>query len=86
MQPRIQLAFWAVRVRGWLTSDFPSISTPQVFFGKAAINRFLPQLVLVMHVASTQVQDLALGFVEPHEVDLGPLLKPVWMESCPSGV
>ena len=30
----------------------------------------------VVDVASTQVQDLELGFVEPHEVHLGPLLKP----------
>ena len=30
-----------------------------------------------MSVALTQVQDLALGFAEPHEVLLGPLLKPV---------
>ena len=30
-----------------------------------------------MGVASTQVQDLAFGFVEPHEVHLGSLAKPV---------
>ena len=30
-----------------------------------------------MGVALTQVQDLAFGFVEPHEVYLGPLLMPV---------
>jgi len=37
----------------------------------------------------TQVQDLALSFVEPHEVCLGPLLsllKSPWMASCPLGM
>jgi len=35
------------------------------------------------------VEDLALGFVESHEIHLGPLLKLVWvtwMASHPSGV
>jgi len=41
------------------------------------LNPFIPQFVLVVRVASTQVQDLAFGFVEPHEVHLGPLLKAV---------
>ena len=50
---------------------------PQVFFSRAALNPFILQLLLVMGVALNRVQDLALGFVEPHEVHLGPLLKPV---------
>ena len=50
---------------------------PQVFFGRAALNPFILYLVLVVRVALTQVQDLTLGFVKPHEVHLGPLLKPV---------
>jgi len=33
-----------------------------------ALNPFIPQLVLVMGVASIQLQALALGFVEPREV------------------
>ena len=48
---------------------------PQVFFSRAAVNSFTYQLVLVMRVASIQVQGLTFGFVEPHEVHLGPLLK-----------
>ena len=32
-----------------------------------------------MRDASTQEQDLTLGFVESHEVHLGPLLKTVWV-------
>ena len=58
-------------------SSFPSTSTPQVFFGRVVLNLFILQIVLVVGVASTQVQDLAFRFVEPHEVHLGPLLKPV---------
>jgi len=40
-----------------------------------------------MGVASTQVQGLAFGFVEPHEVHMGPLLslpRSLWMASHPS--
>ena len=40
------------------------------------LNPYIPQLVLLAGVATTQVQDLAVDFVEPHEALLGPLLKP----------
>ena len=50
---------------------------PKVFFGRAALNPFVPQFVLEMGVALTQVQYLALGLVELHEVHLDPLLKAV---------
>ena len=50
---------------------------PQVFFGRAALNPFISQFVSVVDVASTQMQDLSFGFVEAHEIHLGPLLKPV---------
>jgi len=43
----------------------------------ATLNPFIPHLVLVVRVASTLVQDLAFGFVEPHQVHLDLLLKPV---------
>ena len=33
----------------------------------------MPQPVLIAGVAPTQVQDLALGLVEPHELRMGPL-------------
>jgi len=49
---------------------------PQVFFSRVALSPFIPQLVLVIGVASTQVQDLAFEFDEPHKVHLGPLLEP----------
>ena len=49
----------------------------QVFFSRAVLSPFILQLVFVVGVASTQLQDLAFGYVEPHEVHLVPLLKPV---------
>jgi len=38
---------------------------PEVHFGRTAIYPFVSQLVLIVGVATTQVQDLALGFLEP---------------------
>ncbi|KAK4830491.1 LOW QUALITY PROTEIN: hypothetical protein QYF61_011404, partial [Mycteria americana] len=43
-----------------------------------------PQPVLIPGVALTQVQDLALGLVEPHEVHMGPLLELVLLNGIPS--
>ncbi|KAK4805635.1 hypothetical protein QYF61_009861 [Mycteria americana] len=48
---------------------------PQVLLHRAALKQFIPQPVLILGVALTQVQDLALGLVEPHEVHMGPLLE-----------
>ncbi|KAJ7396748.1 hypothetical protein BTVI_142156 [Pitangus sulphuratus] len=59
---------------------------PQDFFSGAALNPFIPQPVLILGVALTQVQHLAFGLVKPHEIPMGPLLELVlWMASCPSG-
>jgi len=58
-------------------AQLPIHRYPRVFFNRAGLNPYISQFILVMGVASTQVQDLALGFVEPYEVHLGPLLKPV---------
>jgi len=49
----------------------------EVLFRRSALNSFISQLVLILGVAATPVQDLALGFVEPHEVLLGSLFEPV---------
>ncbi|KAK4816278.1 hypothetical protein QYF61_014350 [Mycteria americana] len=46
---------------------------PQVLLCRAALNAFVAQFVLILGIALTQVWDL----VEPHEVHMGPLLKPV---------
>ncbi|KAK4830883.1 hypothetical protein QYF61_013812 [Mycteria americana] len=48
---------------------------PQVPLPRAALNHIIPQPVLILGIALTQVQDLALGLVEPHEVHTGPLLQ-----------
>jgi len=47
----------------------------QVLLSRAALNPFIPQPLLILGVAPTHVQDLALGLVEPHEVHTGPFLK-----------
>jgi len=46
---------------------------PQALLSRAALNPFIPQPVLIPGVAPAQVQDPALGLVEPHEVHTGPL-------------
>jgi len=45
--------------------------------GRVALKPFNPWPVFIAGVVLAQVQDLALGFVEPHEVYTGPPLKPV---------
>ena len=50
---------------------------PQVLLLRAALNPFSAQPVSVLGIAPTQVQDLALGLVEPHEVHTGPPLQAV---------
>ena len=52
---------------------------PQVLLSRAVIYPFFPQLALSVGAATTQVQDLALGFVEPQEGLLGPLIEFVWI-------
>ncbi|KAK4810749.1 hypothetical protein QYF61_007723 [Mycteria americana] len=48
---------------------------PQVLLSKAALNPLIAQPVSMFGIALTQVQDLALSLVEPHEVHMGPLLE-----------
>ena len=70
-------------------NQLPIHHYPHIIFSRTVLNPFIPQLVLSVEVALTQVPDLAFGFVEPHEVHLGPLLsllKSLWMVSHPSGV
>jgi len=47
----------------------------QVLLGRAALNPFFPLPVLIAGVASTQMHDLALGLVEPHEIHTSSLLQ-----------
>ncbi|KAK4825953.1 LOW QUALITY PROTEIN: hypothetical protein QYF61_003471 [Mycteria americana] len=48
---------------------------PRVLLRRAAPNPFIPQPILIPGIAPTQVHDLALGLVEPHQVHMGPLLE-----------
>jgi len=48
---------------------------PQVLLHRTALKPFIPQPVLILGVARTHVQDLALGLVEPREFHTGPLLE-----------
>ncbi|KAK4827067.1 hypothetical protein QYF61_013708 [Mycteria americana] len=50
---------------------------PQVLFRWAAFQPLFPKPVALHGVVVTQVQDLALGLVEPHTIGLGPSIQPV---------
>ncbi|KAK4831237.1 hypothetical protein QYF61_016335 [Mycteria americana] len=49
----------------------------QVLLCQAAFQPIFPKPVALHGVAVAQVQDLALGLVKPHTVDLGPSIQPV---------
>ncbi|KAK4825114.1 LOW QUALITY PROTEIN: hypothetical protein QYF61_024005, partial [Mycteria americana] len=49
----------------------------QVLLCRAAFQPLFPKPVALHGVAVTQVQDLALGLVEPHTIGLGPSIQPV---------
>ncbi|KAK4832707.1 hypothetical protein QYF61_025168, partial [Mycteria americana] len=50
---------------------------PQVLFHQAAFQPLFPKPVALHGVVVTQVQDPALGLVEPHTIGLGPSIQPV---------
>ncbi|KAK4825857.1 hypothetical protein QYF61_003131 [Mycteria americana] len=50
---------------------------PQIFFHWAAFQPLFPKPVALHGVAVAQVQDLALGLVKPHTIDLDPSIQPV---------
>ncbi|KAK4833094.1 hypothetical protein QYF61_027760 [Mycteria americana] len=50
---------------------------PQVLFCWAAFQPLFPKPVALHGVVVTQVQDPALGLVEPHTIGLGPSIQPV---------
>ncbi|KAK4806202.1 hypothetical protein QYF61_001126 [Mycteria americana] len=50
---------------------------PQVLLCQAAFQPLFPKPVALHGVAVAQAQDLALGLVEPHTIDLGPSIQPV---------
>ena len=88
MQPRIRLAGWAA---GHTAGSRPAAihQHPQGLSGRAVLYPYVPRLILPVGVATTQVQHLALGSVQPQEAHLGALLslsRSLWMASRPSGV
>ena len=88
MRPRIRLAGWAA---GHTAGSRPAAihQHPQGLSGRAVLYPYIPRLVLPVGVATTQVQHLALGSVQPQEAHLGALLslsRSLWMASRPSGV
>jgi len=76
IQPRIQLAFWAVNAHCQVMLSFLSTNSPKSFFAGLLSILSLPSLCLCLGLPQHRVQDLALGFVELHEVCMGPPLKP----------
>ncbi|KAK4829473.1 hypothetical protein QYF61_004763 [Mycteria americana] len=50
---------------------------PQVLLCQAAFQPLFPKPVALHGVVVAQVQDLALGLVKPHTIDLGPSIQPV---------
>jgi len=80
---RDTLAFWAVRAQCWLM--FSSL------FGGAALNPFIPFIPVCIGSEGCldSGADLEIGFVEHHEVLLGPLFSlsgSLWMASHPLGL
>ncbi|KAK4829782.1 LOW QUALITY PROTEIN: hypothetical protein QYF61_006581 [Mycteria americana] len=57
---------------------------PQVLFHRAAFQPLCPKPVALHGVVVTQVQDLALGLVEPYTIDLGPSTHPVQIALLPT--
>ncbi|KAK4818960.1 hypothetical protein QYF61_022627, partial [Mycteria americana] len=50
---------------------------PQVLLCRAAFQPLFPKPVALHGVAVAQVQDLALGLVKPHTIDLSPSIQPL---------
>ena len=47
---------------------------PQVFLIRGALNPLIAQTVSVFGIAPTQVQEIALGLIELHDIHMGPPL------------
>ena len=71
IQARMLLAFLATWVHCWLIFSWLSTNFPRSF---SAGQHSKP--VALRGVVVTQVQDLALGLVEPHTIGLGQFLSP----------
>ncbi|KAK4830275.1 hypothetical protein QYF61_009368 [Mycteria americana] len=74
------------QVNLWSLDDSSKVDISTVDIERATLNPFIPHSVLILGIAPAQVQDLALGLVEFHEVHMGTLLKPIKvpLEGIPS--
>ncbi|KAL2301816.1 hypothetical protein Nmel_011215 [Mimus melanotis] len=84
--PRMQLASWAVTAHSWFISNFLLIKTPTSFSVGLLLASF--PVLLVSGMVQTQRQHEVLGFVELHEILLGPSVPglPRWhtvLQVCP---
>ena len=61
--------------------QLPIHQNPQVLFSRAVLHPYISWLVLILRVAVIELQDLALGFVESHEVLQDPLLLALFLGS-----
>ena len=77
IQLRIRLVFWAVSAHCWAHVEFFINWHLQILLLRAALKSFFTQPVSVLGIVLTQVQDLALGIAELHEVGMDPPPKPV---------
>ena len=57
--------------------SYVQLAISHILFSRAELYPFVPQLVVTVEIIITQVQDVALGFVELHKVLLGAPLEPV---------
>lgn len=89
MQPRMGLAFSAVRVHTTGHIEHLINQHPQILLLRTAPNPFSAQPVLVLGSSLIQVQNLPLGLVELHEDRTDPPLHPAQVPldlSLPSSV
>ncbi|KAK4829865.1 hypothetical protein QYF61_007257 [Mycteria americana] len=68
---------WLSGLRAHIVSSYPAFHPPASPSPslQGCSQSLHPPACIDTGIAPTQVQDLALGFVEPHEVHMGPLLK-----------
>ncbi|PKU39790.1 hypothetical protein llap_9902 [Limosa lapponica baueri] len=76
IQTRMLLAFLATWAHCWLTFSRQSTNAPRSFSARQ-LQPLCPKPVGLHGVGVTQVQDPALGLVEPHPIGLSPSIQPV---------
>lgn len=75
ISPRMQLAFFAVRICCWLMLSLLSMKTPSFFQQNCSTAR-LSQVYIVSRDFLSKMQDLAFFLVEFHRIPVGPFIQP----------